>query len=329
MPTVVKVRAFAGTERDGDAATTPPVAGQPASEGLGFVVEAEGIVLTTYRLLIDPADGQLHPSIEVAIPVPGGEAETRLPAVIVGLEPTLDLGILKIEPDAPLVPSKICERDRILPEQRVRALRGYREGVPDLVDGVITDLNSMECYQETITATMLKARIAIPDAAVGGPVFNDLGEVVGVFTGYIPRADDAHEETAGDDGKIHILPIFLVFNIYESIKLKQSLKSPWTGFSVRPLTESEQAKFPIGRFLGGIGIDYVWENSPAERLGIREGDFLVGFSYYPVKSVADFQKWLYLYGVGAQVKLHTIRDGADHRALDYLVEERPAWAKPR
>lgn len=317
VPTLVMVRSFAAVGADAE----------PVAEGQGFVVEANGVVLTSYEVLVDPSTQTLHPRVEAE--VVGDASGRRYIAAIVSVEPTLNFAILKIDPEGPLVASKICERENIVPGQHVHALAGIKAGVPVFNSGEITDLNSMECYQESMTATMLRARIEIPQSSIGAPVFDDAGEVVGMFTGHVARAGEEYDEDEVDDGKLHILPIFLVFNIYESLKLTGSLKSPWTGFSVRPASESERAIFPFKRYLGGIGIDHVWKGGPAEKLGIREDDLLVGFSYYPVHSVADFQKWLYRHGVGLEVKLHFVRDRKHYYVVDYKIEERPKWAVPR
>ena len=87
-----------------------------------------------------------------------------------------------------------------------------------------------------MTATMLQAKIEIPESSIGGPVFNTQGEVVAIFTGHQPPAQkelgqlnpilelEHHlKEEEANKGKLHLLPIFLVSNIYESLKLKQSL----------------------------------------------------------------------------------------------------------
>ncbi len=127
-----------------------------------------------------------------------------------------------------------------------------------------------------------------------------------------------------------MLPIFLAFNVYESIKHRQSLASPWTGFSVRPLSGDEQARFPVadGRFQSGIAFDFIWDNSPASKMGLEKGDILVRFGHHPIHSPADFQKWLYMYGVGREVEIYVLRDGAV-TVFDYTIEERPDWAVPR
>ena len=74
---------------------------------------------------------------------------------------------------------------------------------------------------------------------------------------------------------------------------------------------------------GGVAIEDVWEGSPAQKLGIQVGDILVQFSYNRILSVADFQKWLYMYGVGQPVKLYVLRNGTEYLVADYVIEERP------
>jgi len=298
------------------------------TESQGFLVESSGFVLTTYSTLLKPNTGNLLDDIKVEFP---GEKAARYSATIVAVEPTLNIAILKIGADRTFPVSKIVDRARIRNESAVYAVSGFRGSEPVLTKGELKRLNVKECYQASMTSTMLVADISIPDAALGGPVFNRDGEVIGMNTGYSERemmiSELQMDEDANAEGT-HILPIFLAFNIYESLKYRKSLKSPWTGFSVRPLTSEEEAIFPRDRVRGGIGIEYVWPNSPAAKLGIKPNDILVRFSYYPTTSPADFQKWLYMYGVGGKVKLHIIRDRKDYLTFDYVIEERPAWAKP-
>jgi S1-C subfamily serine protease len=175
---------------------------------------------------------------------------------------------------------------------------------------------------------MFRAHLPLGAEALGGPVFRaDTGAVVALYTGFRPRVEAGHVE---DPDERHLLPISLCFNIYESLKQKRSLRSPWTGFSVRPLTGDEQNFFPTQkRHHGGVGIEHVWPGSPAARLGVRVNDILVQLGYNRVASVADFQKWLYLNGVGQSVKLIFLRGGREYLFADYVIEERPASARPR
>jgi len=192
----------------------------------------------------------------------------------------------------------------------------------------VAGINTRECYQESLVSTMFRAKIDIPEASIGGPVvLADAGGVVAIYTGFKPTAEKGHQEVSNET---HLLPINLCFNIYDSIKQKGSHKSPWTGFSVRALNESELKFFPTAKkHNGGIAIEHIWPDSPAAKLGLRVNDILVQFSYNRILAVADFQKWLYMYGVGHPVKLMILRDGKEYLIAEYVIEERPQSARPK
>jgi len=303
----------------------PAAEGDPLNRCLGFIVETDGFLITNYTNLTDPANGRLLEHFQVAITDGSGKT---YPARVIGVEPTINLGILKIESDDVFTPSAIA-RDRVVTAgDTVAAASKFDGGGKSLVEGPVVGINTRECYQENLASTMFRAKIPLSAESLGGPVFfPDSGEVAAIYTGFKPAVEKGHEEIAGET---HLLPIKLCFNIYESIKQKGSLKSPWTGFSVRSLNASEAKFFPTAKkHNGGIAIEHVWDNSPAQKLGIRVNDILVQFSYNRIMTVGDFQKWLYMYGVGHPVKLIILRDGKEYLFTDYVIEERPAWAKPR
>jgi len=295
---------------------------QVVRRSLGFIVEKEGFLLTNYRHLTNEDSGRLLENFEVQVD------QKTYPAAVIGVEPTLNLGILKIESDAVFTPTTPALKRVVEAGVSIKAVALDAAGQSSEIEGVVTALNTKKCYQESLTATMFRAKVTIPDESVGGPIFfADSGEVAAIYTGYKPVAEPGHEENADE---VHLLPIDLCFNIYESIKTKQSLKSPWTGFSVRPLNAKEQHFFPTAKkHHGGIAIEHVWKDSLAEKLGIQVGDVLVQFAYNRILNVGDFQKWLYMYGVGQPVKLIILRQGTEYVMLDYVIEERPQWAKPK
>ncbi|MCX6857054.1 MAG: trypsin-like peptidase domain-containing protein [Verrucomicrobia bacterium] len=295
--------------------------GKVLNRCLGFIVEKEGFVLTNYDNLTSQPDGRLLESFAVT------SGSTIYGAEIIGVEPTINIAILKIESDELFTPVVSAVKREITPGMALQAV-SFDGDVLKTIDGEVTALNTKLCYQHSLASTMFRAKITIPTTSLGGPVFHaDSGEVAAIYTGFKPAPEPGHAE---DTTETHLLPINLCFNIYESLKTKRSLKSPWTGFSVRPLNEKEQHHFPTAKkHHGGVTIEDVWENSPAQKLGIKAGDILVQFSYNRILSVADFQKWLYMYGVGHPVKLIILRNGTEYLMTDYVIEERPQWAKPK
>lgn len=320
MPTLVSVESYRSGTNDSKA----------IGSTLGVVVEAEGFVLTTYRALVDPDTGRLLPRLSATVAGPDGPQ--RLDARVVGVEPTLDFAVLKLNAEEAFVPSNI-RRDRGLETgQTVFAATGVPGAAgdePSLAAGTLVSLNSIECYQESLTQTMYQAEMIIPDGGLGSPVFDKNGSVIAMYTGYEPPHTPGDSDV-DDPSETHLLPIFLAFNIYDSIKSRQSLESPWTGFSVRSLTEEEAQRIPEidSRFKSGIALDFIWPDSPAEKLGLREGDVLLYFAHHEITAPADFQKWLYMYGVGRDVKLVLLRDDKPF-VLKYTIEKRPEWAVPK
>ncbi len=312
---------FAETPDRGVVRIEGRTASKESSRGLGFIVEKEGFFLTTYRNLVVPSTEDLHETFRVRT------GAREFTAEIIGVEPTIDLAILKLETEETFTPVVAATKREINPGQKLEATT-FEEATLTMISGTVTALNTKLCYQHSLASTMFRAQITIPVSSIGGPVFHaDTGEVAAIYTGFKPAPEPGHEEV---EGETHLLPIELCFNIYESLKTKRSLKSPWTGFSVRPLTDAERAFFPTAKkHHGGVAVEEVWENSPAQRMGLKEGDILVQFSYNRILSVADFQKWLYMYGVGQPVKLIFLRNGTDYLATDYTIEERPQWAKPK
>lgn len=298
---------------------------RPVNRSLGFIVEKDGILLTNYKNLTSPGNGSLLEDFHVTLTDGTNRSYT---ATVIGMEPTINLGILKIGAGEDFEVAKIGRSKEAVVGNRLSAVSGFERVEIQSTHGAVAGLNTRECYQESLTSTMFRANISIPESSVGGPVvLADTREVVAIYTGFKPMAEKDHQEAGGET---HLMPINLCFNIYDSIKQKGSLKSPWTGFSVRALNESELKFFPTAKkHNGGIAIEHIWPDSPAAKLGLRVNDILVQFSYNRILTVADFQKWLYMYGVGHRVKLMILRDGREYLIADYVIEERPQSARPK
>ena len=111
--------------------------------------------------------------------------------------------------------------------------------------------------------------------------------------------------------------------------LLSHLRSPWIGISVleldrmmkRVAKDAPAAALPVN----GIGIDDVFVPSPAASAGVKPGDFLVELGGHAVQSVGDFQKWMYVSGIGAKVELGLVRDGQPLR-VTVTIEARPPEA---
>jgi serine protease DegQ len=125
---------------------------------------------------------------------------------------------------------------------------------------------------------------------------------------------------------LRVLPIQLSLTIYEALATEASEISPWLGFAVLELSRDVRRRVTKAPRTG-VFIDDVFDPSPASRAGIRAGDVLTSIDGNRLLSVADFQRWLYLSGVGTTVTLEIHRDG---RRIEKRVpiEQRPAHLVP-
>ena len=75
----------------------------------------------------------------------------------------------------------------------------------------------------------------------------------------------------------------------------------------------------------GIYVDNVFDPSPAAVSGLRVGDILTRINGTRLSTVFDFQKSLYLAGIGNIITVELYRDG-QMTSQEVTVERRPAAA---
>ena len=297
---------------------------RPVRFGSGFVADDAGFVLSRDQLLRDEK-GELVALVDVEL-----ADHTHRVASIVGSEPTLDIAVLRIaEPSDGASqtppPAELGDSDRLAIGHWLLAIGDPPGAEQALAVGIVAAPPARQCYQQELSATRVQSSLVIPERALGGPVVDIQGRVVGLSVGE-PRGAAPPPGRAANG---YVLPINLVLNLYEALKVAHSTRSPWLGISVleldrmlkRTTGEKPAAALPVN----GIGIDDVFVPSPAASAGVKPGDFLVELGGHAIQSVGDFQKWMYVMGIGTKVELGLVRDGQPMR-VTVTIEARPPEA---
>ena len=290
---------------------------RPKGGGSGFVVSPDGYILTLRRVVIDPATGKPADAIDVEV------GSVHLLAKAVSLEPTLDLAILKVTPAAPLASAKLGDSAEVGPGSWAIAFGDPDGPEKTMVPGIIVHQPARECYQDELSATYLQTSVPVCDGALGGPLVNLHGEVIGINT---RRGDSAaaHGQVAGSG---YALPINLPIAIYQSLLTNQSTVSPWLGVSVLRLDDVLRKRIGEPQ-CSGVYIDNVFDPSPASAVGIKVGDILQSIDGDSVSGVYDFQRLLYRAGAGKVVKLQVYNTHRT-RELTAKIGVRPPLATTR
>jgi S1-C subfamily serine protease/mono/diheme cytochrome c family protein len=286
-----------------------------ARSGSGLIITDDGFLLSCAHLVEASAKGKAADIVDVEL-----VNNVHCRARIVGLEPTINLAVLKIDAPVPLHAAKIGDSDAVRAGQWAIVL-GDPPGVErNFAVGTIAARPERDCYQENRSSTLFQVSMVPNPGSFGGPVVDIRGDVVGLVT---PR--DALQAGAGD--RIYALPADLAMMISDVLREKESERSPWLGFSVLELNAQRRKQLSKPP-LTGVYIEDVFAPSPASRAGVRAGDVLVSLDGNRLFSVPDFQRWLYLLGIGRTVTLEISRDG---RLLGpkVTIEQRPAAVPTR
>ena len=301
--------------------------------GSGFVVAEDGHILSSHDGVTDD-EGEIARIVSVELP-----GDHHLPADVVATEPTINLSILKI--DLPRGQDEIRLRALAIGDSDDVQVGHWAIAVGDptgaertYATGTVSAKPERQCYQQELTRTLLQAAVRVHPESYGGPMLNIRGEVVGIT---VPRPD-ARGVAVAPHGSEYALPINLAMGIYQELKATASRRSPWLGVSVLELdslrrhlrAQGREVVFPEKLYYPGTGVyvDNVFDPSPASRAGVRAGDFLVKIDGHLLFSVIDFQKWLYLSGIGKTLTIEIFRDG-EPLEKTVTIEARPKSATTR
>ena len=306
---------------------------QLVSAGSGFFASDDGDVLTALQPL-KLKNGSLVDLVDIE-----AQDGARAIAEIVGVEPTLNLAVLHsvvflnwFEVKGRTL--KIGDSDAVEPGEWTLGF-GDPAGPQKFVGtGVLAAKPARDCYQELLVSAYMQTSLRVPQQGYGGPLVNLRGELIGIT---IPLEVDPSlgvEGSSLQDECSYALPSKIFTGLYESIREARSFKSPWFGFAVMSRAEIAKAKgFEAFQKMnkpktGGILIESIFTPSPAAAAGVQPGDFLVKFDGKEISAPVEFQRALYLSGIGHEATLEFFRDG-ETLIKKIKIEQRPAEAKPR
>jgi serine protease DegQ len=188
-----------------------------------------------------------------------------------------------------------------------------------------------DCYQELLSSFFLQVALIVPPQAYGGPVVNLDGELIGLLAPRrpVPGADCVDPRF----GLELALPSKIIAGLYLTIREARTFQSPWLGFSVMSrdelaATRGVDAFNAMKKPRYGILVENVFHPSPASEAVIKPGDFLVSLDKQVVFAPVDFQRYLYLAGVGKKVRLELFRDG-ETLVKEITILKRPPEARPK
>jgi putative serine protease PepD len=282
--------------------TVETATGQGGGNGSGQVIRPDGYILTNYHVVSSAAaaaDGA------VAVRYADG---SRIPAAIVGLDPTTDLAVIKAEDGAagrPVIALGSSTDLRV--GQPVVALGAPRGLTSTATAGIVSALDRYLPLPlgDGRTAHLIDA--VQTDASInpgnsGGALVDCAGRLVGVNSAIITVPNAEGVGGGGSVGLGFAIPVDLADAVAEQLIATGHANHPTFGLQAEPLVG------PDGRSTALLvtGID---PGGPAEAAGLQVGDTLTAVDSQTATNVSQLEKLALVHGVGDSIHVSYTRNG--------------------
>ncbi len=321
--------------------TISAVVGGDAVDGSGFVVSAEGHVVTNAHVVTDSPDHGADSSTKVKAGhdffVHFQDGNT-LPAKLVGFDLFDDVAVLKVDPTREPLTVLQFGRARDLKVGDPLAVIGSpfgEEQEQSLSVGVVAAVNREIDAPATdfTTPGAIQTDAAINHGNSGGPVLGRDGRVVGVAAQILTDGNNDAWTGIG-----FAIPSEAAARSYKELVAQGRVSYAWLGVATRPLSRelARTFKLPVTE---GLLVNSVTPSGPAAAAGLTAGsktadfqdggtvhpagDILVSFDGEQVRAPAELGAMVALAEPGSTVPVEIYRDG-QRRTVQVKLGHRPA-----
>jgi serine protease Do len=288
------------------------VAGLGLGGGSGFIVSADGLIVTNKHVVLDE-------NAEYTVILDDGR---KFDAEVLARDEANDLAVVKINAsDLPV--AKIGESSSVRLGQTViaigNALGEFSNSVSiGVVSGLSRELTAEGAggFSERIEG-VIQTDAAINEGNSGGPLLNLKGEVIGINTAIASGAENIG----------FAIPIDAVKRSIESVKRTGKIETPYLGVRYAMLNEASAKTAKVAYTYGarvqatGDG-PAVIKGSPAEKAGIKSDDVILEVNGERLERGKTLGLALQKYAVGDEISLKVVR-GGEEREVRLKLEERP------
>lgn len=286
-----------------------PQTREAQSLGSGFIVSADGYVVTNNHVIT--ADGRGAEVESITVTMPDG---TEYPAKLVGKDAASDLAVLKISASKALPFVKFGDSSHSRVGDWVIAI-----GNPFGLGGTVTSGIISAVYRNTGSGSAYDRYIQT-DASInrgnsGGPMFDMSGQVIGINNAIF-------SPTGGSVGIGFAIPAEIASPIVQKLMKGEAIQRGYLGVRIQPVTDDLAASLGLPKNRGEF-IQGVEPNGAAAKAGVQPGDVVVSVDG---KDVTRDQTLSFLVAnvkPGDKIPIDIVRDGRKMR-LTATVAQRPS-----
>jgi serine protease Do len=274
----------------------PPEEEQPRGLGSGFIVSADGFVMTNAHV-VEGAD-------EVIVTLTD---KRELKAKTIGIDKRTDVALVKIEATGlPFV--KIGDVGKLRVGEWVLAI-GSPFGLESSVTAGIVSAKQRDTGDYL---PLIQTDVAINPGNSGGPLINMRGEVVGINS-------QIYSRSGGYMGISFAIPIDEAIRVSDQLRTSGRVTRGRIGVSIDQVSREVAESIGLGRPMGAL-VRSVESGSPADKAGLEAGDIITKFNGNAIERATDLPRMVGNTKPGTRATVNVFRKGAS-RELPVTVAE--------
>ncbi len=264
---------------------------QTASAGSGFVLSADGYILTNYHVV--------KGAETVTVTMYNGD---EFSAQYIGGEEDYDIAVIKVEAES-LQPVTLGDSATLNVGDHVLAIGNPLGELTFSMSGGMVSCVDRAINVDGTPFNMIQTDTSINPGNSGGPLFNEYGEVVGIVSAKYSQSSNGTTV----EGLGFAIPMNDVFSMVKDIMTNGYVSNrAYLGATVWGLTEGTAAQYHYD-ITSGAFISYVEPDSAAARAGLKMGDVITKVDGTDIKSVEDLNLAKKKYSAGDAATLEVYR----------------------
>ena len=292
----------------GQEQNAPPVTRQAQSLGSGFLISADGFVVTNNHVVAPGARGATVDSITVILP-----NRKEYKAKLIGRDPASDLALLKIDGvNLPFV--KFGDSTKARVGDWIVAI-GNPFGIGSTVTAGIVSALHRSTGAGGAYDRFIQTDAAINQGNSGGPMFDLNGNVIGINS-------QIFSQSGGNIGIGFAIPAEEAKPVIDTLMKGVAVQRGYLGVGIQPLGEDDGAALGLPKGRGEI-INRVEPGGPAEKAGVKTGDIVLKVNGRDVTVDETLSYLVANVKPGGAIRLDVNRDGRS-LALNAVAGTRPS-----
>ena len=299
---------FAGTPFADLFGNRGPTTREAQSLGSGFIISADGYVVTNNHVITADGRGQVQ---EITVTMPDG---SEYPAELVGNDPESDLAVLKISSNRPFPFVEFGDSAQSRVGDWVIAI-----GNPFGLGGTVTS-GIISAVHRSTQAGGAYDRYIQTDASInrgnsGGPLFDMQGNVIGINNAIF-------SPSGGSVGIGFAIPAETARPIVQKLIAGEEILRGYLGVQIEPVTEDHADALGIPERRGEF-IQRVERGEAADRAGLQAGDVVLTVDGKAVTPDQTLSFIVANIAPGTTVPIEFLRDG-ERRTVRATIGRRPS-----